>query len=396
MRRLIVALASLAALVAASPAGAREKWDTRVLAQIPPPGFAADSLISPDGRIYTGTYENPAGDTLPSRVLEFGPDGALGRSWVVPGQDLSKAHGVQVAARYPDGRLILLDHNPPRALILDPHSGSDLRPFATFADLPSCGTPPCSKTLVDNPPQPDYAAWGPDGSLYVTDYVQGVIWKVGPQGGAAKLWLADTALDGNQFGPSGIVLLPDHKTLLISQASSESMVNGNPTTGRLYKVAIQPDGSPGPLQQIWESGPAEAPDGFAVAQSGNVYMALVGPGTNQIVEISPTGQELARFPSDKSGNNGTAVPFDEPSSVRFDGTSLIVTNLAYASGNTAHQVLFDIEAGEPGAQIFVPPAAEPPPLKAKAKPKPKKKSKAKKKKKKKSHKRTKRKRSSRS
>jgi hypothetical protein len=112
-------------------------------------------------------------------------------------------------------------------------------------------------------------------------------------------------------------------------------------------------------------------------------MALVGPGTNQLVEISPTGQELARFPADKSGNNGTAVPFDEPSSVEFDGTSLIVTNLAYASGNTSHQVLFDIEAGEPGAPVFVPPAATPPPVKAKAKPKAKKKKKTSKKKKKK-------------
>jgi len=396
VKRLIVAVAALAALAAAAPAAARDKWDTRILAQIPPPGFGADSLVKPDGRIYVGTYENPAGDSLPSRVLEFEPGGALGRSWVVSGQDLSKAHGVQVAARYPDGRLILLDHNPARALILDPRSGSDLQPFATFADVPSCGTPPCSKTLVDNAPQPDYAAWGPDGSLYVTDYMQGLIWKVGPQGGAAKVWLTDTALDGNQFGTSGIVLLPDHKTLLISQASSESMVNGNPTTGRLYKVEIRPDGSPGPLQQIWESGPAEAPDGFAVAQSGNVYMALVGPGTNQLVEISPTGQELARYPADRSGNNGTAVPFDEPSSVRFDGTSLIVTNLAYASGNTAHQVLFDVEAGEPGAPIFVPPAAEPPPVKAKAKPKHKKKKKSSKKHKKKRKKHKKRKRSSRS
>ena len=394
MKRVIVAVAALAALVAAAPAAmARDKWDTRILAQVPAPGFPADSLVTPDGRIFVGTYENPAGDTLPSRVLEFEPGGALGRSWVVAGQDLSKAHGVQVAARYPDGRLILLDHNPARALILDPRSGSDLQPFATFADLPSCGTPPCSKTLVDNPPQPDYAAWGPDNSLYVTDYQQGVIWRVPPEGGKAQVWLADTALDGNQFGTAGIVLGPDRKTLYISQSSSESMVNGNPTTGRLYTVEILPDGRPGPLKQLWESGPAEAPDGFALAQSGNVYMALVGPGTNQLVEISPTGQELARYPSDKSGNNGTAVPFDEPSSVRFDGTSLIVTNLAYASGNTAHQVLFDIEAGEPGAPIFVPPAAEPPPVKAKAKPKAKKKKKPKAKKKKKKKRKKKRARS---
>ena len=387
MRRAVAAAALLAALLAATPAAARDKWDTRVFAKVPLPGFPALSLVKPDGRIYVGTYENPSGDTLPSRVLEFGPDGTLGRSWVMTGQDLSKPHGIQVAARYPDGRLLLLDHSPPRALILDPRSGSDLRPFATFADLAPCGTPPCSKTVTDNPPQPDYAAWGPDRSLYVTDYQQGTIWKVAPSGGAAKVWLTDPALDGGMFGTSGIVLGPDQKTLFISQGSSQGLVDGNPSTGRLYKVAIQADGSPGPLQQIWESGPAEAPDGFALAQSGNVYMALVGPGTNQLVEISPTGQELGRFPADRSGANGTAVPFDEPSSVVFDGTRLIVTNLAYASGNTDHQVLFDVEAGEPGLPVFVPPGAAPPPVKAKPRPKHKKKPKHHKKKKKRRKKR---------
>lgn len=382
MRRAL-ALTALLVLALCGTASARAKWDTQILAQVPTPGFPADSLVKPDGRIYVGTYENPSGDKLPSRVLEFEPGGSLGRSWVMTGQNLSASHGVQVAARYPDGRLVLLDHNPPRALILDPRSGSDLQPFATFADVPTCGVPPCSKTVTDNTPQPDYAAWGPDGSLYVTDYTQGIIWKVPPQGGKAQIWLTNPALDGGMFGTAGIVLLPDHKTFLISQGSSESMVNGNPATGRLYKVSILPDGRPGPPEQLWESGPAEAPDGFAVAQSGNVYMALVGPGTNQLVEISPTGQELARFPSDKSGANGTSVPFDEPSSVQFDGTSLIVTNLAYASGDASHQVLFDVESGEPGMPIFVPPGAKPPPVKAKAKAKKKHKARHKKKKRKK-------------
>jgi hypothetical protein len=30
-----------------------------------------------------------------------------------------------------------------------------------------------------------------------------------------------------------------------------------PTTGKLYTVPIQADGDPGPLTQLWESGPAD-------------------------------------------------------------------------------------------------------------------------------------------
>jgi hypothetical protein len=119
-------------------------------------------------------------------------------------------------------------------------------------------------------------------------------------------------------------------------------------------LPINFDGRPGDLTKLWESGPKEAPDGFALAQSGNVYMALVGPSTNQLVVISPAGKELTRFPSDMSGANGTEIPFDEPSSVQFDGQRMIVTNDAYISGDASHFAVFDVFAGEPGAPVFVP------------------------------------------
>jgi hypothetical protein len=85
-------------------------------------------------------------------------------------------------------------------------------------------------------------------------------------------------------------------------------------------------------------------------------MALVGPGANEIVEISPTGQQLAVAPADPLANQMLPVPYDEPSSVQFDGNRLIVTNLSYLAGDASHQVLFDVWAGEPGLPIYHPPA----------------------------------------
>jgi hypothetical protein len=210
--------------------------------------------------------------------------------------------------------------------------------------VPSCGAPPCSQTLADNTAQPDYAAWAPDGSLYVTDYTQGLVWRVPPGGGRAQVWLTDPRLDGGMFGTSGIVLLADRRTLLISQASSQGPLTGNPTTGRLYRVAIGADGRPGALEQLWESGPAEAPDGFAVARSGNVYLALVGPGANQLVEISPSGAELARFPASRDGSNGSSVP--------VDGTLIAGT----ARGRTASSLGFGALLARPASGELVEPA----------------------------------------
>jgi len=347
-----------ALLVVPAAAAARTKWDISVLAHVPPPGYPALSLIAPDRTIYVGTFTNATGDANgPSHLYAYSPEGLMLRDWTIQGQSPDGDNGIQVAAQDATGKLYLLDQNPPRVLAFDPHTGTQST-YATFSDVPSC--PPagaasdCSDTVMDNPPEPDYAAWGPDGSLYVTDYTQSLIWRVPPGGGKAKVWFTDPQLDGTLFGPAGIVLMPDHKTLMLDTSAGGATSVGNTTTGKLYKLPIEAYSSPGKLQKIWESGPAQGPDGFALAQSGNVYMALVGPGTNQLVEISPSGKELGRAPATPLDNQAMAVPFDEPSSVQFDGDRMIVTNDAYFSGDETHWVIYDVYAGEPGAPVYVP------------------------------------------
>jgi hypothetical protein len=80
----------------------------------------------------------------------------------------------------------------------------------------------------------------------------------------------------------------------------------------------------------------------------------VGPAANQLVEISPSGEELGRTPATPFDNQMLTVPFDEPSSIQFDGSRMIVTNDAYFSGDETHWVLYDVWAGEPGAPVYVP------------------------------------------
>jgi sugar lactone lactonase YvrE len=347
---------ALLAMAGAAIAAAESRWDTRVLALIPRPGFPAKAYVAPNGRIYEGTYDNPSGDTVRSRVLEYTGDGTLQRSWTIAGQDLSQPHGVQVATSDSRGRLLLLDKSPARALLLNTRTGAQTV-YATFADLPSCAptqtAPNCAPSLRDQPAIPNYAAWGPDGSLYVTDYGQAVIWRVPPGGGEAKVWLADRLLDGDMFGTTGIALAPDRSTLLVAQSSSAGLGDGNPATGKLYAVDIRGDGQPGTLRQLWESGPADAPDGFAIAQSGRIYIALTG--TNQLGVLSPQGQEIERFPSQpQTGDNGSSIPFDNPSSVAFLGKRLIVANQSYISGDATHQALLSVYAGEDGLPELIP------------------------------------------
>jgi len=344
-RALAIALVA-AAFSAAAAHAERPRWDTRALAAVPPPGFPARAYVAPNGRIYEGTYDNPSGDTVPSRVFEYLADGTLQRSWTIQGQDLSQAHGIQVATSDASGRLVLLDKAPARVIKLDPRTGAQTT-YATFADLPA---------LPDQTPMADYGAWGPDGSLYVTDYQQAVIWRVPPGGGAAQVWLADKKLDGGPFGTAGIALAADHRTLVISQGSEAGLAAGNPTTGRIYTVAIGADGRPGELKQLWESGPAEAPDGLAISKSGRIYVALVSPVANQIVCVGADGREVDRSPA----------TFDAPSSAAFLGNSLIVADQSYVNGDPSHMQILDVAVGEPGLPELIPGRKAKAPAKKKA------------------------------
>ncbi len=353
------ALAGLVALLlVAAGASASTRGTVSVFAPVPSPGFPALPHVIGD-QIYEGTYSNPLGDQIASRVYRYSASGQLERTYVVTGQDLSQPHGVQVAANDAAGRLLLLDKTSGRILRLDPQTGAQTL-YSRVPDLALCSTvaagAPCSPALLDQAPMPDYAAWGPDGSLYVSDYQQAVIWRIPPGGGNATIWLADRRLDGGPFGTACITLLADHHTLLFDQASNGGLGSATPGTGKLYEVAIGAGGKPGPLRQIWESGNADAPDGCAVTTAGHIFVALVG-APNQIVELDSAGHELGRVGQAVTGANGSSVPFDSPSGLAFDGTQLIVANQSYFAGDPANQVLLSVQTDESGQPTYVPAGA---------------------------------------
>jgi hypothetical protein len=163
------------------------------------------------------------------------------------------------------------------------------------------------------------------------------------------------------FGTAGIVLAADHRTLLFTQTSSAGVSAPllgtlNPSTGKLYAVTAgaQPSG----LRQVWESRPVDGPDGFALGRSGDAYIALVG--SDQLVQVAPDGHEVDRFPAlPLTGDNGSGVPFDNPSSAMFLGTRLMVANQSFIAGSRDHQAILDVAVGERGQPVFVPRNAGP-------------------------------------
>jgi sugar lactone lactonase YvrE len=326
---LLLAVTVLAPVEAAAP----PKWTTTVFASVPSPGYPAYVFAHRNGRVYAGTYVQQ-GSRERSKVFEWTGDGTLTRSWTVPGQVLG-GHGVQVANQTRKGKLVLLETSTASVMVLDITTGR----FTRVARLPKGAVP-------------NYATWVPGGSLLVTDYAAGVIWKVRRDGTVSK-WFSSTSLQGVEFGTTGIVYRRGQRDLLISQ---QTTLGGAtlPTNGALFSLSVTADGRPGRLSTLWTSLPAELPDGFGIGRSGHIYIAMAGL-TAQLVELSATGQELDRFPDlPLTGDNGSPIPFDTPCSATFRGTKVLVANQSAIFGDASHQAILEVEVGERGRAPYLP------------------------------------------
>jgi hypothetical protein len=340
MKSLLVAAlvpALVSAGVAATPSTAADgHWSTSVFAPVPEPGFPAYVFVHRNGRVYAGSYADPGGAGVPSKVFEWSADGQLRRSWTVPGQDLSGEHGVQVANQTRQGRLVVLETSTSTVRTLNVKNGR----WRTIATLPGA--------------TPNYATWGPGGALYVSDYAQGLIWKVSRKR-KAHVWLRSSALEGvGGFGTAGLVFRKETRDLLVTQQTSPD----TPTQGHLYRLPIRHGGRPGTLETLWTSQAGDLPDGFGIGRSGHVYVALAGL-PQQLVELDADGREVDRFPDvPLTGDNGSSVPFDTPCSATFLGTRVLVANQSAVQGDAAHQAILAVDVGERGVPPFIPKRAK--------------------------------------
>lgn len=148
---------------------------------------------------------------------------------------------------------------------------------------------------------PNGLAFGRRGTLYVTDSLQGAIWRI-PPGGEAEVWLQDELLTGDGslglfIGANGIAFR--HDVLTITNTERRTLLS----------VAVLDAGSPGALDVRANFDEGFNPDGVQQDVFGNAYVAM--NTQNAIVRVAQDGSQTELASGD---------PLDFPSSPAFGNT----------------------------------------------------------------------------
>ena len=181
------------------------------------------------------------------------------------------------------------------------------------------------------------------GNLFMTDD-KPRLWKVAPDG-QASIWFEDprlTGLFGFAGGPLGGRIDPSGKFFYFTITASATF----PGEAVVYRLPLVDHPSASDLQLVhrFPVVPGQAlpqASGLAFAESGNLYVGLIG--TDQIAVLDPSGSEIRRISSPL---------FHSPWGMAFLGQSLLVTNADIQPSEIPdHWTVLKVFVGESGLPL---------------------------------------------
>jgi gluconolactonase len=251
---------------------------TEVFARIPDQyrklgQLSAERILAGKGSLKTDCYiEGPAFDRNGNLyivdiafglIYQINPQGSVKLLSEYDGEP----NGLKI---HQDGRIFVADHKN-GLMLLDPQSGV-IKPFIERYKTESF------KGLND-------LVFSKDGNLYFTDQGQtglqdptGRVFSLNAQGNL-------TCLLNNVASPNGIALNPEENFLYIAVTRANS----------IWRAMLLPDGSITRVGNFIQLTGGSGPDGLAVDQAGNLYVAHAGLGA--VWKFSPQGEPLLRIHS---------------------------------------------------------------------------------------------------
>lgn len=300
MRRSSLAvLAALVTLAAAPTALAWERGRATPFAQLPA-GAAAPEGIEVDGagNVYVGTFGSPSGA---GELFVFDRRGRLVRSVAIPD---ASPNLLGLRFHPATGALLVVDFGGARVLAVDPVTGASA-PFLTLPadDVPGAGLNDLTFDAALN--------------VYVSDSFRGAVWRTGPAGGEATIWVEHALLrtDGvPPFGANGLRFDTGGTALFVANTGEDTVVRVPAAGGVAGTPAVFANGVNGA-------------DGLLVDEDDNLWVAA--NQADEIVVIDPTGRAIAKLGDfDGIGRDGAVQGLLFPASLRFAGKEVYVTNLA--------------------------------------------------------------------
>jgi sugar lactone lactonase YvrE len=163
---------------------------------------------------------------------------------------------------------------------------------------------------------PNYPVFDDEGNLFVSDSgdfgaKNGVIWRVRP-GGQAEIW--DRSANGFT---NGMCLSADGRALYVAESSP-------PLISRLE---IRVDGSAGERRIVVEL-PRQVPDGVALDQNGDLYIAMYNP--NIIYQCKASGELVTLY------DDWEQLKLVAPTNIAFGGADMRTLIIASLCGWSIH------------------------------------------------------------
>lgn len=299
-------LVALLAFVLAFPAQGWIRSPATKFATLPagvttPEGITVDPL---NGDVYVSAFGFPeSGPATTPQIAVFDQHGSFLRTLTLtPAGGLGSVspHLLGLAFHPATHALLVLDFGGKNVLNVDPNTGA-ATPFSLIG-----GNAGLNALTFDS-----------GGNVYVSDSFQGIIWKIGPGGGAASPWVQHALLTTTgvpPFGANGLAFNTTGSILFVANTGDDSVVQipvsgGNAGTPTVFAYSIN------------------GADGLLVDSANNIWVCA--NQSDEIVVLDPTGKVIAKLGDfDGIDNKGAARGLLFPASLVFSGNFVLVTNLA--------------------------------------------------------------------